>query len=168
MKKIFKTTIALFALSPFLFTACDSNYAGADLDAIKVSSPAGNTSNRINPNNLNQAIEAFGDFRAEDSCEYSSRQTVATIQNEVGQVVLLMPESEKFVIMMNGGNKRYAACNLPAELMRNGISIRFSGEIKEIMTNERLMATPFVLQDYQVITRSGTGNTRVPVGNIKR
>ncbi|MEO1763697.1 MAG: hypothetical protein AAFR83_17415, partial [Cyanobacteria bacterium J06629_18] len=46
---------------------------------------------------------------------------------------------------------RFAPCNLPDEFKKEGLKIRFSGDVKEIYPNERWAATLFKLSDYKVL-----------------
>lgn len=53
----------------------------------------------------------------------------------------------QFLITTNGGNSRYIPCDLPNKMKKDGMLVRFSGEVLEIFPNERLIATPFRLRN---------------------
>ncbi len=68
-------------------------------------------------------------------------QTLESVEGEITKV------AGKFVISTNNGNSRYNPCELPAKLKKEGMPVRFSGDILEIFPGERLFATPFRLKN---------------------
>ena len=73
------------------------------------------------------------------------KRRVSQTLEEVNASILKV--GDKYVISADGGNSRYNPCELPSKLKKDGLSIRFSGEVLEIFTNERLIATPFRLKN---------------------
>lgn len=58
----------------------------------------------------------------------------------------ILKVADRFVISTDNGNNRYNPCELPNKLKKDGILVRFSGEVLQIMPGERLIATPFRLK----------------------
>lgn len=75
---------------------------------------------------------------------HGKRQVSQTLE-EVDASILKV--GEKYVISTDGGNNRYNPCELPDKFKKDGILVRFSGEVLEIFPNERLIATPFRLKN---------------------
>ena len=74
-------------------------------------------------------------------CVYDTRKTVQTVKSQKGKVTLV---ANNYVIVTEGVNgTRFVTCNLPDAFKTEGKAIVFSGEVKEIYPNERLVATPF-------------------------
>lgn len=86
-------------------------------------------------------------------CAFDSRKTVETVENKVGRIQRI---HEKLYIIVTEDNRgRFAPCNLPDKFKKDGLMIRFSGEVKEIYPNERWAATLFKLTDYKVVNSEG-------------
>ncbi|MBV6625952.1 MAG: hypothetical protein KI793_23975 [Rivularia sp. (in: Bacteria)] len=81
-------------------------------------------------------------------CAFDDRKTVGTVKNKVGTVRRI--HDKLYIIISEDNRSRFAPCNLPDEFKREGLKIRFSGDIKEIYPNERWAATLFKLTDYKV------------------
>jgi hypothetical protein len=79
----------------------------------------------------------------EEDC-HGKRRVSQTLE-EVNASILKI--ADIFVISTNGGNSRYLPCDLPSKLKKDGILVRFSGEVLEIFPNERLIATPFRIKN---------------------
>ena len=79
----------------------------------------------------------------EEDC-HGKRRVSQTIE-EVDASILKV--ADRYVISTDGGNSRYNPCDLPGKLKKDGILVRFSGEVLEIFPGERLIATPFRLKN---------------------
>lgn len=79
----------------------------------------------------------------EEDC-HGKRNVNQTFEEVEGKMLKI---GDKFVISTNGGNSRYNPCELPSKLKKEGILVRFSGEVLEIFPGERLIATPFRLKN---------------------
>ncbi len=82
-------------------------------------------------------------------CAFDDRKTVETVENKVGTVRRI--HDELYIIISEDNRSRFAPCNLPDKLKKEGLKIRFSGDIKEIYPNERWAATLFKLTDYKAV-----------------
>lgn len=80
--------------------------------------------------------------KADDS--YSDRKVVDKIVNQNG---IILKISDNYLIALDSLNSgtRYFPCNLADEFKLENETIKFSGKVKEIFPNERLMGTPFVI-----------------------
>ncbi|MCJ8282268.1 MAG: hypothetical protein MJK14_21140, partial [Rivularia sp. ALOHA_DT_140] len=56
-----------------------------------------------------------------------------------------------YIIITEDNKSRFAPCNLPDKFKKEGLKIRFSGDVKEIYPNDRWAATLFKLTDYKVM-----------------
>jgi hypothetical protein len=75
---------------------------------------------------------------------HGKRQVTQTFEEKEASILKV---GDKYVISTNEGNSRYNPCELPEKLKKDGILVRFSGEVLEIFPNERLIATPFRLKN---------------------
>jgi hypothetical protein len=75
---------------------------------------------------------------------HGKRKVDQTIEDVNASIVKI---GDKYVIATNGGNSRYLPCEIPGRLKKEGLLVRFSGEVLEIFPNERLIATPFRLKN---------------------
>lgn len=82
-------------------------------------------------------------------CAFDSRKTVDTVKNQIGKVRKI--HDRLYIIVSKDIGGRFAPCNLPDEFKKDGLMIRFSGDIKEIYPNERWAATLFKLTDYKAV-----------------
>ncbi len=82
-------------------------------------------------------------------CAFDSRKTVGTVENKVGRIQRI--HDKLYIIVTEDGSGRFAPCNLPNKFKKDGLKIRFSGEVKEIYPNERWAATLFKLSDYKLV-----------------
>lgn len=82
-------------------------------------------------------------------CAFDNRKTVDTVKNQVGKVRKI--HDRLYIIVSKDIRGRFAPCNLPDEFKKDGLMIRFSGDVKEIYPNERWAATLFKLSDYKVV-----------------
>ncbi|MEW5856111.1 MAG: hypothetical protein AB1861_01795, partial [Cyanobacteriota bacterium] len=93
---------------------------------------------------------------------YNTRTTVQTVKNQEGKVTLV---GENYVIVTEGTNgTRFVTCNLPDGFKTEGKAITFSGEVKEIYPNERLVGTPLKIT---AIASSTPTPTPTPVQSIQ-
>ncbi|HEY9872516.1 MAG TPA: hypothetical protein V6D12_03735 [Candidatus Obscuribacterales bacterium] len=91
-------------------------------------------------------------------CTYDDRKTVNTVKNQKGKITL---SGGIYVLVTEGTNSiRLGACNLPDAFKKEGQSVLFSGEVKEIYPNERWAATPFKIT---TIKNLAAPNTPAPV-----
>ena len=72
------------------------------------------------------------------------RKSLETITKQEGRIILV---ADQFVILSQGGDQRYMTCNLPKSYKKEGLKVTFSILIKEISPNERLIATPGIIQE---------------------
>jgi len=79
----------------------------------------------------------------EEDC-HGKRAVGQTLEEVEG---IIMKVAGKFVIATDNGNSRYNPCELPKKLSREGVLVRFTGEVLEIFPGERLFATPFRLRN---------------------
>ncbi len=82
-------------------------------------------------------------------CAFDNRKTVDTVENQVGTVRRI--HDKLYIIISEDNRSRFAPCNLPDEFKKEGLKIRFSGDVKEIYPNERWAATLFKLTDYKAV-----------------
>ncbi|AFY56114.1 hypothetical protein Riv7116_3665 [Rivularia sp. PCC 7116] len=87
--------------------------------------------------------------KKDSKCAFDSRKTVDTVENKVGKVRRI--HDRLYIIVSEENRSRFAPCNFPDELKKDGLMIRFSGDVKEIYPNERWAATLFKLSDYKVL-----------------
>ena len=86
------------------------------------------------------------------SCEDKTRNTIGKI-TEVEAIVTFLDNDGSIIVLVPNTDKtkRYVACNLPKEVALNdGTSIVFSGDVKEIRSNERLAGTPVELTELKL------------------
>ncbi|BAY82583.1 hypothetical protein NIES267_20650 [Calothrix parasitica NIES-267] len=86
--------------------------------------------------------------KKDSKCAFDSRKTVDTVKNQVGKIRKI---HDRLYIIVSKDNGRFAPCNLSDEFKKDGLMIRFSGDVKEIYPNERWAATLFKLSDYKVV-----------------
>jgi PBP1b-binding outer membrane lipoprotein LpoB len=79
----------------------------------------------------------------EEDC-HGKRMTSQTLEDVEGTILKI---GDKFIISTNNGSSRYNACKIPENLQKEGILVRFTGDVLEIFPGERLMATPFRLRN---------------------
>lgn len=82
-------------------------------------------------------------------CVYDERKTVETVKDSIGTVRRI--HDKLYIIITEDNKSRFAPCNLPDKFKKEGLKIRFSGDVKEIYPNERWAATLFKLTDYKVM-----------------
>ncbi|MEO1432761.1 MAG: hypothetical protein AAFV71_27585 [Cyanobacteria bacterium J06633_8] len=82
-------------------------------------------------------------------CAFDDRKTVGTVENKVGRIQRI--HDKLYIIIAEDNSGRFAPCNLPDKFKKDGLKIRFSGDIKEIYPNERWAATLFKLTDSQAV-----------------
>ncbi|MDY6901103.1 MAG: hypothetical protein SWZ49_23930 [Cyanobacteriota bacterium] len=87
--------------------------------------------------------------KKDSKCAFDSRKTVDTVENQLGTVRRI--HDKLYIIISEDNRSRFAPCNLPNEFKKEGLKIRFSGDVKEIYPNERWAATLFKLSDYKVV-----------------
>ncbi|MEM9548192.1 MAG: hypothetical protein AAGA77_19580 [Bacteroidota bacterium] len=75
---------------------------------------------------------------------HGKRNIVQNLEEVEGSI---MNVANRFVIVTNNGTSRYNPCKLPDKLKKEGMPIRFSGDVLEILPGERLAATPFRLRN---------------------
>ncbi|MFT4534050.1 MAG: hypothetical protein ACJA1A_000213 [Saprospiraceae bacterium] len=85
----------------------------------------------------------------EEDC-HGVRKTVRTITDKEGEIMLI---GNNVTISIPPGSKRFKGCDedIPKELKIEGLKVRFSGEVLEIFSNERLMGTPIRLTKIHII-----------------
>ncbi|MDX5347656.1 MAG: hypothetical protein LPJ89_01195 [Hymenobacteraceae bacterium] len=132
-------TFIKIATAPLLAIAlalggCDSEFAGGDLDTVKVQLPNGE-----------ELREASTPQPSGFECGYDARQTEEFIEEKLAVVEEMDPYQGTFMLVVPSESRRFHACNLPAEWERPGTMVIFSGEAKEIYANERWVAQPFKL-----------------------
>ncbi len=76
-----------------------------------------------------------------------NRKVVETIEHKNGIIIKV---TDQYLIALDSINsgKRYFPCNLSNEFKVENKIIKFSGKVKEIFPNERLIGTPFVLTSW--------------------
>ena len=88
-------------------------------------------------------------------CGFDNRATTAKHDNQQGVIAAIpmanQPEGLLYVITIPGDNQRFSACNMPESLKKDGLKIMFSGEVKEIMPEERWVATPYKLSAVKIL-----------------
>ena len=86
-------------------------------------------------------------------CSFTDRKTELRIEQARGMIMKLNADMDtdrvEYAINMESG-QRYMACGLPADFQKEGLSVIFSGDRKQIFPNERWMATPFELKDIRM------------------
>jgi len=87
--------------------------------------------------------EGAPQLEAEQDC-HGKRMVTGTLEEVEGKMLKV---ADTFVITTDGGTSRYNPCTLPDRLKKDGVLVRFTGEILEIFPGERLMATPFRLEN---------------------
>jgi len=82
-------------------------------------------------------------FTKTEDCS-PDRKVVNTIVNQNGIIIKI---GDNYLIELDSINSgtRYYPCNLSDEFKKENKTIKFSGNVKEIFPNERLMGTPFVI-----------------------
>jgi len=75
---------------------------------------------------------------------HGKRMVGQTLEGVNGEILKV---AGNFVISTDNGNSRYNPCELPAKLKKEGMPVRFSGDVLEIFPGERLFATPFRLRN---------------------
>ena len=88
-------------------------------------------------------------------CSFNDRQTVAMVVYETGVIGFL--DSAKTVYGIIPDNVTYfpplLPCNLPAEFMKEGMPVKFAGQMKEIYVNEKFEGHPFKMMFIKDITQ---------------
>ena len=79
----------------------------------------------------------------EEDC-HGKRNVVQNLEEVEGTI---MNVANRFIIATNDGTSRYNPCELPGKLKKEGMPVRFSGDVLEIFPGERLAATPFRLRN---------------------
>lgn len=79
----------------------------------------------------------------EEDC-HGKRMVAGTLEEVEGSILKV---GSTFVISTDNGNNRYNPCALPEKLKSEGMLVRFTGEVLEILPSERLIATPFRLKN---------------------
>jgi hypothetical protein len=83
-----------------------------------------------------------------EDCAYNQRRTNEAVYNWTGQVELYDSISQVFHIRAaRPGKIRLDACNLPVEYKKDGMKVKFSGEIKAVLPEEKRIALPFVIAE---------------------
>ncbi len=82
-------------------------------------------------------------------CAFDSRKTVETVRNKMGRIRRI--HDKLYIIVTENNRSRFTPCNLPDKFKKDGLMIRFSGEVKETYPNERWVATLFKLTNYKVV-----------------
>ncbi|MBK8346775.1 MAG: hypothetical protein IPL08_03835 [Saprospiraceae bacterium] len=70
------------------------------------------------------------------------RKNEEVLTDKPGSIISV---ADQFVILSADGQSRYLACNLPESYKKEGIKVTFSLVVKEILPNERHIATPAYL-----------------------
>lgn len=78
---------------------------------------------------------------------YNDRKNTDTILNAQAEIQKI---AQTYCIVVKEAHKRYVACNLPDTLQHENTPIIFSGYVKEIFPNERLVGTPFLLTEVKL------------------
>jgi len=87
--------------------------------------------------------------RDEHDCK--ERRTIRYLKNQVGRIELIMG---KFYAINNEDNQTYQRVtlqNLPEELKKDGLTIIYSGEVKEIYPYERRVGHPVWLTNFEIL-----------------
>lgn len=79
----------------------------------------------------------------EEDC-HGKRMVTSMIEEGDG---VMMKVAGNFVIATDNGNSRYNPCDLSGKFKKEGMLVRFTGEVLEIKPGERLFATPFRLKN---------------------
>ena len=82
-------------------------------------------------------------------CDFDDRKTVGIVKKQIGQIKRIT--QEVYAIVTEDNRNRFVPCNLPRKFQKDGLLIIFSGNIKEIYPNERVIGTPFKLTKYKVM-----------------
>lgn len=83
-------------------------------------------------------------------CQFDDRKNVGEIINTVGKIILAV---RVFIIEMEDG-QRFYPCNLPVKYRKEGQTVVFSGNMKEIKPNERWGGKPFQITSIHSQTSS--------------
>lgn len=86
-------------------------------------------------------VPQFGEM--EEDC-HGKRKVTQNLEDVSGSILNV---GGLYVITSEGGNNRYNPCELSNKYKKDGIQVRFSGDVLEIFPNERLVATPFRLKN---------------------
>ena len=78
---------------------------------------------------------------------FPDRKTQGTLEKQKG--IIKKIGQDYLIFLAQDENSRYIACNLEEEFKVEGLTIIFSGMIKEIFPHERWPAIPFALQSIQ-------------------
>lgn len=79
---------------------------------------------------------------------FSDRKTQKEISEAKGIIKIIA--NEYILVIEDNEYQRYQACNLGEEFNTEGLTVIFSGMIKEIYPHERRIAIPFVLTKIQL------------------
>ena len=67
------------------------------------------------------------------------RKTIRKVKDKEGEILMI---GNNVTISIPPGTERYKVCEVSEEIKKDGIKVKFSGEILETFPNERLMGTP--------------------------
>ncbi len=91
-------------------------------------------------------------------CFYDARKTIETFKRAEGVIVVTKVgnETEATIHKPTTNGMPFCACNLPSSFFQDSLRVEFSGEQKEIYSNERWKCLPLILTSIAVIPGKGS------------
>lgn len=145
MKNILTLFILVASLS--IITSCSNKSTAPKKEELKQPSIGDDIPSDIATEVFDKApittknVPQMGDV--DNDC-HGKRMVTQTFEEADGAILKV---ANTYVISTDGGNNRYNPCELPGKLKKDGVLVRFTGEVLEIFPGERLIATPFRLKN---------------------
>ncbi len=83
---------------------------------------------------------------------YPDRKTISEITGDSGEITKI--DSFNFGIKYQGEFNLLLPCNLPLQFRKEGTSVSFTGQVKEVRPEEMWAGHPFVLTDCKANTQA--------------
>lgn len=74
---------------------------------------------------------------------YPDRKIISTIKDATGKISKI--DNSNFGIQYNGEYNVLLPCNLPVNMQKEGLEVKFDGEVKDVKPEEMWAGQPFVL-----------------------
>ncbi|MEE9439817.1 MAG: hypothetical protein V3V14_12500 [Saprospiraceae bacterium] len=144
---MYKSLIFIFAITLSAFSSCNHKTTSA-IDApqkekkvlIEPDIPVEISGEIIDKTSGANADNIVLDGKPDDC--HGVRKTISFIENTKGEILMI---GDIYVISLNGGTTKYMPCEISKKYQKEGLQVTFGGEVLEIFSNERLIATPFRL-----------------------
>ena len=143
----YKSVFTLLVVGIFTLASCSNKSTAPDKPAeLKQPSVGDDIPSDVATSIFDKApITKEGEPTLEDKEDCHGKRMVTQTLEEVDGSILEV--AGQFVITTDNGTNRYNPCDLAGKFEKNGVLVRFSGEVLEIKPGERLIATPFRLQN---------------------